>query len=457
MSVADLLGSDISSADDDDDESVGSPSGQRAEEMEEAGGDEKKKRKAGEFDESSEDEAEPEQEPMEENRDRHPAVGVTDEDIFGGSASSSSDSDAEKNEDAEAKATVSSAPRAPSASDDVFRDLDDDSQAVAARPPSPTRINIDMPQLDAHLPPELYFVKLPNFLSVEPRPFDGATYMDEVEDDEMLDEEGRTRLKLKVENTIRWRSVKDENGDEMKESNARIVRWSDGSMSLLLGNEVFDIHRQQLMTNDHSHLYLRHGSGLMAQALFKNKLTFRPHSTDSVTHRKMTLSMADKFSKAQKIRVLPVMGFDPEKRRNEMAKQAEVNMKNMMKLENRQKRMREKATSRGLSSRLLEPDQEDDDFDTLTPFKSAHKRGSEAKQLPYVIISAINVIVIVIVIVVFQGIVHVGNGSASRHLRPKNISKSRRTKIDETTSSSGSGSSEANSRVESIADGKSLG
>ncbi|XP_065832348.1 uncharacterized protein [Oscarella lobularis] len=103
-----------------------------------AGGDEKKKRKAGVFDESSEDEAEPEREPMEENRDRHPA-GVTDEDIFGGSASSS-DSDAEKNEAAEAKATVSSAP---SASDDVFRDLnDDDSQAVAARPPSPTRINM---------------------------------------------------------------------------------------------------------------------------------------------------------------------------------------------------------------------------------------------------------------------------------------------------------------------------
>ncbi|XP_065832363.1 ATP synthase subunit beta, mitochondrial-like [Oscarella lobularis] len=74
MSVADSLESDISSADDDDDESVGPPSGQQAEEMEEAGGDEKKKRKAGVFDESSEDEAELEREPMEENRDRHPAA-----------------------------------------------------------------------------------------------------------------------------------------------------------------------------------------------------------------------------------------------------------------------------------------------------------------------------------------------------------------------------------------------
>ena len=41
------------------------------------------------------------------------------------------------------------------------------------------------------------------------------------------------------------------------------------------------------------------GTGLQGQAVFKNKLTFRPHSTDSQTHRKMTLSIADRFSKAQ--------------------------------------------------------------------------------------------------------------------------------------------------------------
>lgn len=54
--------------------------------------------------------------------------------------------------------------------------------------------------------------------------------------------------------------------------------------------------------------------------MFKNKLTFRPHSTDSQTHRKMTLSIADRFSKAQKIRVLPVAGKDPESQRNERIK-----------------------------------------------------------------------------------------------------------------------------------------
>lgn len=46
----------------------------------------------------------------------------------------------------------------------------------------------------------------------------------------------------------------------------------------------------------------------------------RPHSTDSATHRKMTLSLADRCSKTQKIRILPMAGRDPESQRNEMIK-----------------------------------------------------------------------------------------------------------------------------------------
>ena len=54
--------------------------------------------------------------------------------------------------------------------------------------------------------------------------------------------------------------------------------------------------------------------------MFKEKLTFRPHSTSSQTHRKMTLSIADRASKAQKIRVLPAAGMDPEAQRSELIK-----------------------------------------------------------------------------------------------------------------------------------------
>ena len=45
---------------------------------------------------------------------------------------------------------------------------------------------------------DLAFVKFPNFMSVDTKPFDSALYEDEGEDDEVLDDEGRARLKLRV-------------------------------------------------------------------------------------------------------------------------------------------------------------------------------------------------------------------------------------------------------------------
>lgn len=60
----------------------------------------------------------------------------------------------------------------------------------------------------------------------------------------------------KVENTIRWRHAKDDEGADIKESNARVVRWSDGTMSLLLGAEVFDIHKTKI-DGEHNHLFVQ--------------------------------------------------------------------------------------------------------------------------------------------------------------------------------------------------------
>lgn len=59
-----------------------------------------------------------------------------------------------------------------------------------------------------------------------------------------------------VENTIRWRYGKDQEGNEIKESNGRIVRWSDGSMSLLVGQEVFDIQKTRIEGN-FNHLFVQ--------------------------------------------------------------------------------------------------------------------------------------------------------------------------------------------------------
>ena len=81
------------------------------------------------------------------------------------------------------------------------------------RPCSVDDLLTQVPKIQTDLGKEIHFVKLPNFLSVESRPFDGETYEDEMDDEAtQQDEEGRTRLKLKVENTIRWRQGFDKEG-----------------------------------------------------------------------------------------------------------------------------------------------------------------------------------------------------------------------------------------------------
>lgn len=192
-------------------------------------------------------------------------------------------------------------------------------------PVSETRIEVEIPNINSDLGNELYFVKLPKFLSIEPKPFDPQYYEDEFADEKVLDEEDRTRLKLKVENTIRWRIRQDEEGNKIKESNTRMVKWSDGSLSLHLGSEVFDVYKAPLQDN-HSHLFVREDTGLQGQAVFKSKLTFRPHSTDSATHRKMTLPLANRCSRTQ-IRILPMAGPDPECHRTEMIKKEEERLR----------------------------------------------------------------------------------------------------------------------------------
>ena len=248
--------------------------------------------------------------------------------------------------------------------------------AAAAAPMPETRIDVKVPKISTDLGKDLHFVKLPNFLSVECRPFDANTYEDEIEDEDSLDEEGRARLKLKVENTMRWRQGFDEDGKAVRESNARLVKWSDGSMSLHLGSEIFDVYKQPLQ-GDYNHLFIRQGTGLQGQAVFRTKLSFRPHSTESFTHQKLTRNMADRSNKAAGIKVISQVGRDPELNRYKRVKEEEERLRAAMRRDSKQKRIRERAGQRGLNAGHLEGDYSDDEDGTvsLAAIKNKYKRG----------------------------------------------------------------------------------
>ncbi|CAH1790045.1 unnamed protein product, partial [Owenia fusiformis] len=310
----------------------------------------------------------------ESDAEKQPDITATADDLFGDDLddiSSASEHESDKQDDDNQQAPM----------------IDDEDGEGEQQPEEPieVKIPVDIPKIKTDLGKQIHFVKLPNFLSVETRPFDAAIYEDEIDEDEVLDEEGRTRMKLKVENTIRWRDKKDaegnqildEEGNPVRESNARMIRWSDGSMSLHLGVEVFDVHPMNLH-GDYNHLFIRQGTGLQGQAVFKTKLTFRPHSTDSFTHRKMTMSLADRSTKANKLKVIPISGLDPNANRNEMIKKEEEKLKATIRRESQQRRIRDRAHNKGLSSSYLEDDEENEAGISLSAIKNAYKPNKKS-------------------------------------------------------------------------------
>lgn len=175
----------------------------------------------------------------------------------------------------------------------------------------------------------------------------------------------------------------DDDGNMVKESNTRIVKWSDGSMSLHLGNEIFDVYKQPLQ-GDHNHLFIRQGTGLQGQAVFRTKLTFRPHSTESFTHKKMTMSLADRSQKTSGIKILTQVGYDPDADRMLNLKKEEEKLRLAMRQKNsavKPKRGRggEAGAAGGLNASYREDGEHDSDDEgaiSIAAIKNKYKKGS---------------------------------------------------------------------------------
>lgn len=114
--------------------------------------------------------------------------------------------------------------------------------------------HLSLPQLPVRRTKEHWLARIPHFLRYVTTPFEPNTWDEEQEEKTLLEEGfnsgfgndvGAASL-LRTSNTIRWRYTDqvDEDGAKVPESNARIVRWSDGTMSLQVGSELFDITQQ---------------------------------------------------------------------------------------------------------------------------------------------------------------------------------------------------------------------
>ncbi|KAK9669147.1 hypothetical protein RND81_13G111900 [Saponaria officinalis] len=159
-------------------------------------------------------------------------------------------------------------------------------------------------------PEKMNMIRVSNIMGIDPKPFDPKTYEEE---DVFVTDESGTKKRIRLENNIvRWRTVKKANGTLARESNARFVRWSDGSLQLQIGNEVLDISVQDAQ-HDNAYLFLRQGKGILqSQGKMLKKMRFMPSSLSSNSHRLLTALVDSRHKKIYKVKNC-ITDVDPEK------------------------------------------------------------------------------------------------------------------------------------------------
>jgi len=193
----------------------------------------------------------------------------------------------------------------------------------------------------------LHITKLPNLVGIQPEAFEHNTYSTQEEE---KDYNGY------VHNMIRWRYKKNMSDEYMnngmnkieRESNTRLVKWEDGSMTLHVGSETFVCDQipsakapkvtaggnfkngylylsqkatfRATATGDEEMEETDGGTVLECMGGIVSKITPRPSSLQSDSHKALTMAVRQRVLKRSKI-VEYVTQEDPEKAKQDRIRQ----------------------------------------------------------------------------------------------------------------------------------------
>ncbi|KAF0915044.1 hypothetical protein E2562_033172 [Oryza meyeriana var. granulata] len=224
--------------------------------------------------------------------------------------------------------------------EDKHHELDENIEHERKDKPLGPPLNLVVPRmLPRGQPDRMNVIKVSNIMGINPKPFDPETYVEE--DASMTDESGG-RKKIRLEdNVVRWRIARNADGTESYESNARFVKWKDGSIQLLIGNEVLDISVNE-SNHDNSHLFLRNGKGLMqSQGRLLQKMRFMPSSLSSRSHRLLTALVDSQNKKTIKMQTW-IDEKDPERVKEEREKAEGENIRANSSLQRKREQVKRK-------------------------------------------------------------------------------------------------------------------
>uniref|UniRef100_M4BC44 Leo1-like protein n=1 Tax=Hyaloperonospora arabidopsidis (strain Emoy2) TaxID=559515 RepID=M4BC44_HYAAE len=250
--------------------------------------------------------------------------------------------------------------------EDLFRDdAGDRSTSGGGDGDSGYSDNIWLPKTPKASKSAKYFIsKMPNILRLVPEPYTKEAIRIDMENpsDEML-----------YRNYVRWRYKRDPKTgrvllDEttklpLRESNAKLVQWEDGTFSMFVGKEALTLSRQKLansflfvneMASDSPHFQDNDDvvpgqeSVLECHARLNEKFTIRPMTTASKSHQSLTMSMRAKHNKSVQKMKEYISELDGEREQEQRVKITDEKLR----LQNRKKARQGYEFDRERSSRM---------------------------------------------------------------------------------------------------------
>mmetsp|Transcript_19674 Transcript_19674/g.42511 ORF Transcript_19674/g.42511 Transcript_19674/m.42511 type:complete len:531 (-) Transcript_19674:59-1651(-) len=195
---------------------------------------------------------------------------------------------------------------------------------------------------------KLTYIRLPASISVDPREF--------FNDPDTFAEEHRGG----GNDVIRWRNQRGADGKMKPVSNARLVTWSDGSMTMHIGADVLEVKESDLK-GERQHVFVRQHTALQSQGVLRRKMIVNPISHESEIQRKLTSKMArsskmvDRKTKAE----LGTRSGGVENKRS-LEKAEQDRLRQSSKQDARRRRSQREYGSK-LTAEFIEPDVDDGD------------------------------------------------------------------------------------------------
>lgn len=269
--------------------------------------------------------------------------------------------------------------------DDLFEEESSQEQESQSSPETLAPITISLPISADRSLESVTLLKLPPFTMVQKDHFDPSTYSERSDlfpnfasnaEDQMSPDSSEMRA-FKAYNVIRHST------QTAPQTNSQLIRWSDGSLSLKVGKDHFDVSTVAATASNNScssmMLFQDVGQDVLAPfGSISSKMTARPFCTSSAAHKRWTAALrCSKGVKERKVKYT-VASKAPELEKEQAERQEQQRLKLQRKQEaKRRVAMRSTFERTKLTRNFLEDDEEEEAEEDSDVEVYAEERDSE--------------------------------------------------------------------------------